>query len=110
MKYLGLLLLSTLLSSCASAPKLTKRAEKVVFMRPLKGKCRVIKEGLHIVAFFNKRSSDVLRNKLMNETAILGGNVVEVVNLYRGSDQVIANAYHCPLKYIDDYKKILDGQ
>ena len=95
------------LVSCASAPKLSPEAKNVVFMNPKEGKCELVKERLHIVAWFYKRSTKVLRNKLMNEASLVGGNAIELLELYGGSDQVIANIYKCPQEYIFKYKKQL---
>ena len=103
---LCLVLLS--LAGCATAPKLSRGAGDVVFMKPKSGKCKLVKEKLHIVAWFHKRSSKVLRNKLLNEASEIGGNAIELLELYHGSDQAIANVYKCPQEYISWYKKQLN--
>lgn len=107
MKICLCLVLLTLVS-CASAPKLSSGASDVVFMKPKEGKCELVKERLHIVAWFHKRSAKVLRNKLMNEASKVGGNAIELLELYHGSDQAIANVFKCPKDYISLYKSQLN--
>lgn len=102
-----LFLLFLSLVGCASAPKLSKEGEEVTFMKPKVGKCDLIKERLHIFTWLHKRSSKVWKNKLQNEAAKMGGNVLELLEAHYGSDQAIANVYKCPLKYILEYKSRL---
>lgn len=72
-------------------------------MKPKTGVCKLVKERMHVFSFLFNRDTEYIRNMLMNEAAEQGGNVLDLKEIYMGSDQAIADLYSCPEDYIKDY-------
>lgn len=99
-----LLLIFLCLFGCATAPSLTQEGRNVIFMRPKPGVCKVVKKRMHVFSLMFDRNTEYIRNMLMNEAAEIGGNVLELKEIYSGSDQAIADVYSCSEEYMKNYQ------
>lgn len=99
-KYFYVMLI-LIVASCASVPKLSPEAMKgVYFLRPQKGKCKLIQKGLMVTRVFHKKSTKVIENSIMNRAVLSGANVVEVEALWGMNNEAKVNFYKCPDKYL----------